>query len=167
MPITHFNQNTTSPGTTEKGLGSASSAEMSLAFPSSPIHAGQYSADTVKDLAQTLLKTGEVPQAAGYYSLPGFSRDYNNNGPPSAGDVVTGGEGKPGSPWGPNPSSPDNPGSINPTDVPKPPTEGYPPEAQGLGSRAFPGDTSESIADQTLLGSLLTGHSFAGSQASG
>ena len=147
-------------------LGTASTPLMAASFPSSPIHQGQYAPDSLQALAEELLKTGALPQAGGYYSLAGFSRDFNENGPPAAGDVETGGGGLPGNAYGPNPASPNNPGSINPTDVPAPPTEGYPPASEGNGSRAFPDNTSEAISLQTI-GALGLGQSFDGSSAAG
>ena len=164
MAITHFNQNTTDTVSTERALGKSSTTTLVKAFRASPIHSGEYSPETVKEKAEKLLKKGAIPAAGGYYSLPGFSRDYNENGPPSAGEVKTGGEGLPGSPYGPNPSSPNNPGTINPTDVPAAATEDFPPEPHGDGSRAFPANTSKAIAMQTI-GGLISGRSFEGSEA--
>ena len=164
MTISHFNQSTTEVISSQRDLGKSSTTTLSTMFAQSPIHAGQYTPDVVKQKGQSLLLDGDVPAASGYYSLPGFSRSFNDNNPPSPGEVLVGGGGLPGSPYGPNPNSPNKPGSLDPTDIPEPPSEDFPPLSSGGGSTAFPSNSSEAIASQTL-GTFISGKSYGGSNS--
>lgn len=142
---------------TERALGSADTATMQAMFPASPIHSGQITKASVEAQGNELLIGAEVNDGGHTFGV--FNRDYANA--PNLEDVQTGGGGLPGSPYTPAPGSP-GPGSMNPTDIPAPPSD-FPAPAgteygSGEGGLLSPHNASPNIAAQTI-GDYLFGKS--------
>lgn len=141
---------------TTRGLGSADTAALQSSFPASPIYAGTLTADTVLDLGYDLTD-GSVND--GGHTFGTFSLDYRDA--PNMADVKTGGGGLPGSPFVPAPGSP-GPGSMNPADIPAPPSD-FPADpgteyGSGRDGTTSPSVTSAEISNQTI-GSYIFGKS--------
>lgn len=145
---------------TTRELGSSDLASLQAAFPGSPIHAGSIDDASVKDQTETLLVTGDAESGgAAHYGFASFSRDYVDA--PNIDDVSTGGGGLPGSPHTPAPGSP-GAGSMNPADIPAPPSNWPPNEGteygSGNGGLYSPHNASQVVAQQTI-GDLTLGRS--------
>ena len=162
-----FNQTIVDTDLSNRALGSRSKATLQEMYPASPIHAGEITDETVKTQAQELLLMGTVVESGGYYGFnPAYNRDYVDA--PDISTVVVGPGGLPGTPHLPNTVSP-GPGSVNPSDLPKPPAElkELQPMAPfpGAGSTANPADTSAAIAAQNdgalTIGTYMQGESGA------
>lgn len=141
---------------TTRALGSSDTATLQSSFPASPIYAGTLTADTVLDLGYDLTD-GTVND--GGHTFGTFSLDYRDA--PNMADVKTGGGGLPGSPFVPAPGSP-GPGSMNPADIPAPPSD-FPADpgteyGSGRDGTTSPSVTSAEIANQTI-GSYIFGKS--------
>jgi hypothetical protein len=146
--------------TTSRDLGSSDLAGLQAAFPGSPIHSGDIDDQSIKDQAELLLITGDVePGGAAHYGFASFNRDYVDS--PNIDDVTTGGGGLPGSPHTPAPGSP-GAGSMNPADIPAPPSNWPPDEGteygSGQGGLYSPHNASQVVAQQTI-GDLTLGTS--------
>lgn len=145
---------------TSRDLGSSDLASLQAAFPGSPIHSGDIDDLSIKALAQQLLTEGEVePGGAAHFGFASYNRDYVDA--PNLDDVTTGGGGLPGSPYTPAPGSP-GAGSMNPADIPAPPSN-FPPDpgteyGSGQGSLYSPHNSSQVVAQQTI-GDLTLGRS--------
>ena len=135
---------------TERDFGQASSANLSSAFPASPIHLGDLTNDVVKELGQTLLLDGVVNDSGHTYGE--FHRDYDQNGAPDITEVKTGGGGLPGHPKAPNPSSPAD--GFDETTIPDPPKGWGDKEpstwGSGVGSTLEPSVSSANQSAHTL-----------------
>lgn len=142
----------TSPKVSEKGFGS-SSTQLSKALYTNPLGDGYD--DFLRGFYQDKVLDGEQNDGGHTFFL--VDMDYGKA--PDLADVETGGEGKPASPWVPNPVSP-GAGSVNPSDV-LPPPEGYGQTPSntpfnGEGSQLMPKNSSEAISGQkTTLGTAL------------
>jgi hypothetical protein len=160
-----FKQTTVEAPATNRGLGKSSTSTMTTMFPASPLYNGDLSDAERREAGQKFLKDGTLPEAGGYFGIPGFSRDFNDNGAPDIpAEVQTGGGGLPATPYVPNPSPP-GPGDTNPYNQPEPP-DNFPgpqnnsiPGGQG-GGTTNPSETSKNIARETI-GSYLLGDSQA------
>ena len=141
---------------TTRDLGSSDTATLQSSFPASPINAGTLTADIVQAAGQDLVD-GVIND--GGHTFGTFSLDYI--GAPNMADVKTGGGGLPGSPFVPAPGSP-GPGSMNPADIPAPPSD-FPADpgteyGSGRDGTTSPSVTSAEIAGQTI-GSYIFGKS--------
>ncbi len=96
---------------TNRGMGTSDTATIKEAFPASPIHSGDMTAEAIKQQFQDEVIDGTVNDAG--HTFGTFNRDYV--GAPDMNEVETGGGGLPASPYVPNPVSP-GPGSINAAD---------------------------------------------------
>ena len=148
-------QTTVDPAATTSGLGTSSTELMTELYPSSPIHNGQMTRDSVEASGNDLLIQGTVNEGFG---IPSFSRDFTgvDSGVETPWDspVETGAGGLPASQYVPNPASP-GPGSQNPTDLPAPPA-GFGTEpngdtyGSGVGALTSPEETTKDISKSTL-----------------
>lgn len=156
MPTHH--QTTVEAVSTTRGPGSSDTSTLQQMFPASPIHSGDLTADSVLAMGNDLLISAEVND--GGHTFGTFNRDFSEA--PVLADVVTGGGGLPGSPYAPAPGSP-GPGSMNPTDIPAPPSNWPGPSGTEYGvgdGLASPAAESQKIAGQTI-GDYLFGKSSA------
>ena len=155
MPTHH--QQTVEAIATEGGMGTSDTSVLQEMFPASPIHAGELTNATILAMGNDLLISPEVND--GGHTFGTFNRDYV--GAPVMADVVTGGGGLPGSAFTPAPGSP-GPGSMNPTDIPAPPSDWPPPAGveygSGIGGAVSTDVTSAAIASQTI-GDYIFGRS--------
>ena len=129
-------------------LSTHSSANLQAAFPSSPIHNGSLTRDSIQTVGNKLLLSDVVND--GGHTFGEHNRDYVDA--PSMGDVATGGGGLPTTPWTPNVASPGE-GSMNPSDQPEGPTPADPGTEFGSGASATkrnPSEMSKGIAGHTL-----------------
>ena len=151
----------------DKPLGARHEANLKSAYGASPIYKGDLTDDERKSAFEALALNGMVTDGLGMNS---FHRDFDANNPPDLEDVETGGEGKPATPYVPNPSSP-GPGSISANDQPKFSGEipdSSPEFGSGLGGTVSPSVTSENISRQSrTLGSYISGRSYQGSDGRG
>ncbi len=111
MP-THQQWTVTVP-TTEQTNGSSGTSIHQKAFPSSPIHSGELTAETVKAKFIELVQGDSIND--GGHTFGEMSRDYTEA--PNLDEVVVGGGGLPGSPYAPNIASPAD--GVNPTSIPE------------------------------------------------
>jgi len=144
-------QTMTSPKVTNKGFGSSDTQLASELF------ANPFGDDYDNQLRQRYQGWLDGEQNDGGHTFFSVNMDYN--AAPDLADVETGGEGKPASPWVPNPVSP-GAGSLNPSDVlPAPDGYGQTPSNtpfNGEGSQLTPKSSSEAIgAQKTTLGTAL------------
>lgn len=145
---------------TSRELGDSDTATMQAMFPGSPIHNGQLTDAERMAAAELLLVTGDAEAgAAAHYGFASFNRDYIDS--PDIDTVTVGGGGLPGSPHTPAPGSP-GAGSMNPADIPVPPTA-WPPDpgieyGTGDGGLYSPHNSSQVVAQQTI-GNLTLGRS--------
>lgn len=161
-----FKQGVVESNSTNRGLGKSSTSTMITMFPASPIYRDELKDDERRDAMQTLVKDGVVQEAGGYYGLPGYSRDFDQNGAPNIpAEVATGGGGLPATPYVPNPSPP-GPGDTDPTHQPEPP-DNFPgsqnnsiPGGRGSGT-TNPAETSKNISKE-YIGTWLFGESGGG-----
>jgi len=153
------------PPAADKPLGARNETNLQSAYGESPIYKGEITDDERKVEFEALALNGLVTDGLGMNS---FQRDYDANNPPDLEDVETGGQGKPATPYVPNPSSP-GPGSISPNDVPEFTGEipdSAPEFGSGLGGTTSPSVTSENISAQKL-GQYISGRSYQGSDGRG
>lgn len=114
---------------TTRGAGSSDTATLKTLFPGAPgseQFAGGSGAAEYKRIALKMLADGEIDdnlQAGPVDRDFGAAATESRRRPMAYDRVPTGGEGKPASPWVPNPVSP-GPGSASPTDMVEAP-EGY------------------------------------------
>jgi len=146
----------------DKPMGASNLENSRKAFPMSPIHKGELTNQERKEIFEKLALQGIV---AGGNGLNTFNRDFV--GAPDLTQVKTGGGGLPTTPYSPNITSP-GPGSFNAADQPAYEGDLPDPESRlnwgaGLGNTASPSKTSKEIAGQTILGTYISGRSFAGS----
>jgi len=160
---------------TNKPLGARNEENMRAIFPASPIHSRELTDVERQTSYQGLALDGDVndtvtvagtPVIGGPgHGLNSFNRDYVNA--PDLSEVETGGGGLPASPFMPNLSSP-GPGSVSAADQPEyngeiPDIESNVEFGSGMGGLISPSETSEKIADQTILGTYISGKSYLGS----
>lgn len=93
-------------------LGSSSTADLTAIYPGSPVNDGSINDAIVETMFQDL---NEAPVISdGGHTFGTVNRDYQDS--PNLADVVVGGGGLPGSPYGPNiavaPTDPHNPAGI-------------------------------------------------------
>ena len=147
-----------------KPKGARNQSNLQSMFPNSPMYNGDMSDDERRKSFQALALDGNVNddvEVAGV-QVPGgqgnginsHSREYTDA--PDLNDVVTGGGGLPG------------PGSLNASDQPVytgdlPDSENRSNFGSGLGGLAQPAETSNSIANQNILESYISGRSYIGS----
>ena len=147
--------------TTVRDMGSSDSASIKSAFPASPIHSGEMTAEKVKAQFQEEVIDGTVND--GGHTFGTFSRDYTDA--PDLAEVKTGGGGLPASPHVPNPTSP-GPGSLNATDQADTPEGfGQNPSAtwgSGVGSQLGPKTSSEQQS-AGRLGDFIMGKAWGSS----
>ena len=128
--------------TTVRSMGTSDTTNLKSSFPASPIHAGEMTAESIKQQFQDEVIDGSVND--GGHTFGTFDRDYVDA--PDMAEVATGGGGLPASPYVPNPVSP-GPGSINATDQADPPSGfGQNPSqvpGSGVGSALTPKASSE------------------------
>jgi len=154
------------------GKGRRSDKNLIASFPNSPLY-NDYTVETVTEIGvsafngnggsgdkATGVKDGVVNDSG--YMFGTFDLNYADA--PNLGDVETGGEGLPASPYVPNLTSP-GPGSVSPYTMPE--YTGDLPIAgiefgSGLGALTSPSDTAEAISDQTI-GEYISGRSYLGS----
>lgn len=152
---------------TEGGIGRVSSsntARLQSIFKSSPIYKGEINDAKLLVAHRDTVLSGKTNDGGHTFNL--ISMDYEGSGdqtPPVYGDVKTGGEGLPASPWVPNPASPGEGNGTNPTNQPA--VEGFgelPSNTPfvGAGSQLSPSDSSKKIGSMKL-GSYLKGKSTA------
>ena len=158
-----------------KPKGARNQSNLQSMFPNSPMYNGDMSDTERRKSFQALALDGNVNddvEVAGV-QVPGgqgnginsHSREYTDA--PDLNDVVTGGGGLPASPYMPNLTSP-GPGSLNASDQPVytgdlPDSENRSNFGSGLGGLAQPAETSNSIANQNILESYISGRSYIGS----
>ena len=142
-------QTTVEPPVTSRNMGSSDTATLKSAFPASPIHQGEITADSIRKQFQEEVIDGVVND--GGHTFGEFSLDYSDS--PDLNEVETGGGGLPASPYVPNPTSP-GPGSANAADQAEAPEGfGQTPPAQwgsGVGSQLQPKTSSEQQSRGTL-----------------
>jgi len=149
-----------------KAKGARSDSNLKSIYPQSPIYKGELSDKERTALYQELALDGVVSSGNG---LNSFDRDYT--AAPDISQVETGGGGLPASPYIPNLTSP-GPGSVSPADQPVfngtlPSEENNVEFGSGLGGTSSPVESSKNIAEQTLLGSYISGRSYLGSDGQG
>ena len=146
----------------QKSKGTSNSANLRAMFPNSPIYTNDdpISDDERLETYQALLDAEGVTG----YGVVNFSMNYSNA--PELQDVETGGEGKPATPFSPNPSSP-GPGSHLAADQPE--FQGTVKDIEtvsnfgtGLGGLTSPASTTNSIS-KTKIGEYVSGRSYQGS----
>jgi hypothetical protein len=152
MPTHHYI--TTEPPVTTFQLGKSGTAELRALFPASPCYDGTYSEANLKTIYEALEFPALLNDAGHYFGT--VERHYQSS--PNLVDVVVGGGGLPGTPYSPNPASPD--ASLAPSSIPAPavaPTRG--------GGGAFFGDglasptTSAARIGRQRIGNLIFGRS--------
>lgn len=147
--------------TTVRDMGSSDSATIKASFPGSPIHAGEMTAESVKEDFQSAVIDGTVND--GGHTFGTFSKDYS--GAPDLAQVETGAGGLPASPYVPNPVSP-GAGSLNPTDMAAAPDGfGQSPSdtwGSGVGSQLQPKTASEQQSSGRL-GDFVMGRAWGSS----
>ena len=171
-------QITVQPNTViDKPFGSRSDTSLKAAFPTSPIHSSVYTDESVHVLFEKLALRGDVASSGGSlagrgYGFNSFNRDFIGSPQdpvPDLNDVNTGGGGLPASPYVPDLSSPGDGEGVNASAKP-----GYDidnlvnsdPKGEfgsGLGGLVSPSETSPQIAEQSIIGSYISGRSFQGS----
>jgi hypothetical protein len=124
-------------------------------FPSSPQYNGSLTQAKLLEIAQANLAP---PIQSGDSALfpNGVNLDYS--GAPKLSDVVVGGEGKPGTPYTPNPASPGEGNGVDPAklpDVALTPADLKPNVVTGQGGTADPFASSATVG-ATVLGKALT-----------
>lgn len=142
-----------------RGMGKSDSANLQSAFPGSPIHSGELNDEKIIEEGKKQLIDGIVNDEG--HTFGTFDRDYTDA--PDLADVVVGGGGLPGSPFGPNIASPAE--GVNPSSIPESGVQASE-NARGTGS-PFPGDglaspktTTALISKQTIgVGKLKLGSS--------
>jgi len=146
-------QTTVEPVTTERSMGSSSTADLQSAYPTSPIHAGELTNDIITEMGDSELLSELVND--GGHTFGELSRDYADA--PTIADVETGSGGLPSTPWTPGLASPGE-GSMNAADMPEGPTPADPGTefGSGVGSANEPSTTSAQHASHTI-GSLMSG----------
>ena len=137
-------QGTVNPLVTTRGLGKHGTDHMTSMYGTSPIHAGEIDADSIKAQFQEIVLDGVVNDAG--HTFGEVNRDYVDA--PDYGDVETGGGGLPASAWCPNPVSPgegfdytkqaEAPGGYGET-----PSDTW---GVGVGSQLSPKNSSEAIS---------------------
>jgi hypothetical protein len=145
----------------DRPYGSRNESNMQAAFPTSPLYKDYNDDSVVKELYQSTVLDGTVTGGLGFAN---FNPEYTANGAPGFDNVDTGGEGKPATPYTPNPASP-GAGSTNAADQPEftgTIPDSSPEFGSGLGGLVSPRTTSAEIQSQTL-GSYGLGKSYAGS----
>jgi hypothetical protein len=94
------------------GLGSSSTADLSIIYSGSPVNDGTLNDRIVEEFFQTLNQAPVISD--GGHTFGTINRDYQDS--PNLAEVVVGGGGLPGSPFGPNiavaPTDPHNPSGI-------------------------------------------------------
>ena len=148
-------QQTVEPLTTVRDKGSSDTASLQAAFPASPIHQGEMTAESIRKQFQEEVIDGTVND--GGHTFGTFNRDYSEA--PDMSEVETGGGGLPASAYVPNPTSP-GPGSVNATDQAEAP-EGFgqnPSDVpgSGVGSQLQPKASSEAQS-RGKLGDFVMG----------
>ena len=147
MP-THKQATVNSP-TTEKKLGNSGSETLKSIFSESPIYKEELTDESIRKNYQETVLDGVTNDQG--HTFGEQNMDYEDS--PEYSDVESGGEGKPGSPWVPNPRSP-GPGSTNPGDQMDPPDNfGTKPNDTpfvGDGSQLSPKKSSEKLSAHTL-----------------
>jgi hypothetical protein len=151
-------QQTVESLTTTRDMGSSDSTSLKSAFPASPIHMGEMTADSVKKQFQDEVIDGTVND--GGHTFGTFNRDYS--GAPDLSEVETGGGGLPASPYVPNPTSP-GPGSVNAADQAEAP-DGFGENPSnvpgtGVGSQLQPKTSSETHS-KGKLGDFVMGKAW-------
>jgi hypothetical protein len=151
-------QQTVEPLTTVRDKGSSDSASLKSAFPASPIHQGEMTAESIRQQFQEEVIDGTVND--GGHTFGTFNRDYSDA--PDLSEVKTGGGGLPASPYVPNPTSP-GPGSVNAADQAEAP-EGFGESpsnvpGSGVGSQLQPKTSSESQS-RGRLGDFIMGKAW-------
>lgn len=147
---------------TNKGKGSRNSENLRSAFPNSPIYTQEMTDEERRKAFQELVQDGVVVNGHGVNS---YNRDFI--GAPNLEEVETGGGGLPASPYVPNLVSP-GPGSVNAADQIEYSGDLPDPEYRtqfgtGQGGLVSPSKTSEQIAQQSTLGTFISGRSYLGS----
>jgi len=145
------------PPVRTRGNGSSDTANLRVLYPGSPVYRGELTDEIATDQYMDEILSGEIND--GGHTFGTVDIDYR--GAPNLADVVVGGGGLPGSPYGPNIATP--PEGQNPADIPAAGVEATE-RARGSGG-AFTGDglrspsyTSAVISRQTI-GSLQKGKS--------
>lgn len=152
MPTHHYI--TTEPPVTVFMPGKAGTAELRAQYPASPIYDGTYTDANLRALYNTLEFPNLLNDGGAYFGT--VERHYQSA--PNLADVVTGGGGLPGTPYSPNPASPD--ASLAPSTIPN----DSPPPTRGGGGAFFgdglasPNATTNSIGRQRI-GNLIFGRS--------
>lgn len=151
-------QDTVESVATVRGKGSSDTATLQAAFPASPMHMGEMTAESVRQQFQDEVIDGVVND--GGHTFGTFDRDYADA--PDLNEVATGGGGLPASPYVPNPTSP-GPGSVNAADQAEAP-EGFgetPSDTwgSGVGSQLQPKTSSESQS-KGQLGDYVMGKAW-------
>jgi len=140
------------------GMGSSSTADLSVIYSGSPVNDGSLSDTIVSETFQELNQAPVISDEG--HTFGTINRDYQDA--PNLGDVEVGGAGLPGSPYGPNiavaPEDPHNPAGIPAAGV------GATENARGSGG-AFQGNGLESPhvtsrrIGQRRIGELIFGRS--------
>lgn len=150
-------------------MGNRNDSRLSAAFPNSPLPIGknEYNEEYLKSLAESVLKGNGGPgdsfsnsnTSNGVVNDSGYmfgSVDLNYSNAPDLNDVITGGEGKPASPFIPNLASAEGAMASN-----QPEYLGELPKkanlfGSGMGGAISPKDTSKLISAQKI-GDLILG----------
>lgn len=142
-------QTTVEPVSTARNMGTSDTASLQKAFPASPIHQGEMTAESIAKQFQDEVINGNTND--GGHTFGSQNMDYSDS--PDLNEVKTGEGGLPASPYVPNPTSP-GPGSLNAADQgPAPEGFGETPPAQwgsGVGSQLQPKTSSEQQSAGTL-----------------
>ena len=142
-------QTTVEPTTSARNLGARDDASLKSAFPASPIHTGEMTAESIAKQFQDEVINGTTND--GGHTFGEQTMDYSES--PDLNEVKTGAGGLPASPYVPNPTSP-GPGSLNAADQGEAPDGfGQTPPAQwgsGVGSQLQPKTSSEQQSKGTL-----------------
>ena len=142
-------QGTVNSVVTERGMGTANSANLSGIFTQSPILTKEITDDSLREEYQNTVLDAVIND--GGHTFGTFNTGFVDA--PDLAEVKTGAGGLPASPHVPNPTSP-GPGSMNPTDQPEAP-DGFGETANsqygsGVGSALGPKASSQKIASQKL-----------------
>lgn len=141
-------QGTVNPPITDRTLGSSDTNSLKSSYGSSPVY-NDLTEENIRKHYQDNVLNGTIND--GGHTFGTHNTDYEDA--PDMNDVETGGEGKPASPYVPNPVSPGE-GSVDPSDQADPPENfGQAPSATpfvGVGSQLSPKASSEAMSKQTL-----------------
>ena len=131
------------PPVRTRGNGSSDTANLRALYPGSPVYRGELTDEVATDNFMNEVLSGEIND--GGHTFGTVDIDYRDA--PNLADVETGGDGLPGSPYGPNIATP--PEGQNPADIPAAGVEATE-RARGSGG-AFVGNGLASPSDSAAV----------------